>query len=522
MNIILQSAVTFLKRKTVWISLLVIVVIVGGWLLLRPTAPSSQYFTVTRGEVKSEVSITGTVKPIQNLDLAFEKGGRITALNVTVGDKVYAGEVLASLDNSDLQAQLAQAQANVKSQQATLDQLKNGTRPEDIQISRTNLQNAQQGLTNAYASALNVLNDAYAKADDAVQVQTDGLFINDNTDNPQWNSIFHDSQDTINALFQRVLARNTLNAWNAQLQTLSATSTPDTIMIALSSAQQNLSTIRNFLNSVMNVLNEATYLDTTTLSAFKTSVDLGRTNVNLASTSVTGQIQSISNQIIAVQQAQDQLNLKLAGSTAEQIAAQEALVEQAQASVSYEQSQISKGIITAPFAGTITKVVPSVGDIITSGDPQISLIGSGNFEIDTNIAESDIAKIQIGQKATVTLDAYGPDVVFGATVVHRDLSETILDGVATYKTTLQFDQEDSRILTGLTANVDIAVADKTGVLYVPTRDIIDDNGNKFVLLLIDPKTGATQRTQIVVGLRGSDGNTEVVSGLSEGDKIVSE
>src|SRR5581483_10901237 len=97
------------------------------------------------------------------------------------------------------------------------------------------------------------------------------------------------------------------------------------------------------------------------------------------------------------------------------------------------------------------------------------------FQIDANIAEADIAKVALGQKATVTLDAYGPDVVFNATVIKIDPAETIVDGVPTYKTTFQFDTPDDRIKSGMTANIDIQGDSHTDVLAVPERAVIDHN-----------------------------------------------
>ena len=216
------------------------------------------------------------------------------------------------------------------------------------------------------------------------------------------------------------------------------------------------------------------------------------------------------------------MNLKLAGTVPEQIAAQEAKVLQAKASADYERSQLAKTILRAPFSGIVTKVDFDPGDIVSLNTPVISLIGRGAYQIEVNIAESDIAKVKVGNPAKVTLDAYGPSLVFDAKVAQIDLSATIIEGVPTYKTTLIFSKEDARILAGLTANVDILSDQKENVLYVPTRNIISRDSKKFVKLVKDKKKEIFEEVGVAVGLRGSDGRTEIISGLKEGDRVVVE
>jgi len=103
-------------------------------------------------------------------------------------------------------------------------------------------------------------------------------------------------------------------------------------------------------------------------------------------------------------------------------------------------------------------------------------------------------------------------------VVKIDPAETVIDGVSTYKTSLEFTSEDERIKSGMTANLTISTAKKEDVLVIPQRDLVKKNGKDFVLVSNDGKT--TQELEVQVGLIGSDGNAEVLGGLEEGEKIV--
>lgn len=514
-----KGVLNFIKKRWIWSLVVLVVVIFAGWLIFSNPKPAAQYTQVQQGEVDSVVSVTGTVKPAQNIDLAFEKGGRLASLNVSVGDRVYEGEVLASLDNSDITAQLAQAKANVKSQQAILDSLIKGSRQEDINIAQLKLQQDQQNLNSYYDQAINVLNDAYAKTNDAVRNQASPLFTNADTNNPQLTFLVSNAQTQINIINERILAGNDLNSWSTLIQSIQTNPTNGNVDAALNQSLNYISDIRSFLSTALDAVNNSINLSLTNVTAYQTAITTGQTNLNAAATSINNQLQTITSQKLTVAQDQNQYDLTVSGSTPESIQNQEGALAAAQANVIYYQSQLDKTILTAPFSGTITKVAPSIGDIITAGNAEISLIGSGNFEIDAYIAESDIAKIKIGESANVTLDAYGPDTVFQAKIISRDLSSTEQEGVATYKTTLQFLNKDSRILPGLTANVDIQIDKKKNVLFVPSRDIIDENGQKFVQLLVNNSKGTIQKVPVVIGLVGSDGRTEIISGLKLGDKI---
>src|SRR5581483_5195337 len=86
------------------------ILIAGGYFLLRtPKNDTGELIKVTKGEVVEEVNVTGKIKAADDVQLGFEKPGRITQVNVEVGDRVAQGAVLAVLDQSDLLAQLAQA-----------------------------------------------------------------------------------------------------------------------------------------------------------------------------------------------------------------------------------------------------------------------------------------------------------------------------------------------------------------------------------------------------------------------------
>ncbi|MDD3156357.1 MAG: efflux RND transporter periplasmic adaptor subunit [Candidatus Pacebacteria bacterium] len=222
--------------------------------------------------------------------------------------------------------------------------------------------------------------------------------------------------------------------------------------------------------------------------------------------------------IISYNSAKQNLEIKKNPYTPDDILTQEAIVAQSQASVNNALANYNKTILRAPFSGKITKVIPEIGDIVSANKPVISLIGDDNYQIKVNISESDIAKVKINNTAKVTLDAYSYDTVFLAKVVHIDLSATITDGVARYSSIIKFNEKDDRIMPGMTANIDVLTSEKKDVISVPNRAIISKDNKKFIKVLNGKEVVLTN---IITGMRGSDGNTEVISGLKVGDQIVS-
>jgi HlyD family secretion protein len=124
----------------------------------QPTA-SAAMATVARGELVQSVSGSGQIKPAQDLNLTFGTTGVVAKVNVVEGQKVGQGDILASLDTLDLDQQVLQAEANLKSAQAALATLKSGPQETDIRSAQAQLEAAQTQLSqqlkgNARASDL--------------------------------------------------------------------------------------------------------------------------------------------------------------------------------------------------------------------------------------------------------------------------------------------------------------------------------------------------------------------------------
>ncbi len=540
----------FTKKKIIIgsIILAVAVIVVISVAASQNKKSNYEYVVAQKADLRQEVSVTGTVKPAQEVDLALERSGRVAAAYVKVGDRVQAGQTLVVLDSADVAAQLRQAEAGVRSaqaqlsqyqaalanQQAKLDELKNGARSEDVAVSQAAVAKAEQDLTNYYLSARNTINDAYAKANDAVRAKTSAIFTS-NTQSYAFTFATCDSQNANDAASGRYDSENELKTWQTELPTLTASVNQSAYDSQIISTQNHLSKIANFLMALNQTLTAPCALSNSALDTYRTNVATAITNVNTASTNVATIQQSISAQKATVDQRRNELVLKQAGPTAEQLAGQEAAVRQAQASLDSQtalvaqqvaivqnyQAQLSKNVIRAPFAGLVTKQDAKVGQVTSPNVGLVSLITDKKYQVEANVPEADITKIKLDNSADITLDAYGSDVNFGAKVVAIDPAETLVDGVSTYKVTFEFLQDDERVKSGMTANITVLTDTRTQVLSVPQRAVAVKDGKKIVHTLIgDAKNPTLLDVAITTGLVGSDGQVEIVTGLQDGDKVV--
>ncbi|MBI3573792.1 HlyD family efflux transporter periplasmic adaptor subunit [Candidatus Kaiserbacteria bacterium] len=404
------------------------------------------------------IVVPGTVEPLQNPNLSFATVGRITYVGVKVGDRVYGGQTLASLDVGALVAQRAQAEADEKAQEAKLDALKSGPRSTDLAVRESAVAQATQSRANTYAALPSGLSDAYAKAVDAVKSQSDNVFSNPNTSSPVLIFNTTDSNAGNAAVAGRVTAGGELGTWNAELAALPANPSEGDLDSALNKAITHLSVIRSFEDSLVRALDYAiptTGFSSASLSTAETAVSAARTSVNGLITSLTNTKQVLVSQALAIESAQVELDQLKAGASVQDIAVQEAAVERAKAVVSAVSAQIANNIISAPFSGTVGSVSTKAGELATPNVPAITVVPDSALEVVVYVTELDVTRIKKGDVASVTLDAYGSDPVFPAHISEVDAAPSSVNGVAAYKVTLVFDTPDAAVKTGMTANTTI-------------------------------------------------------------------
>ncbi len=495
----------------------VVVVVVVGIVLSRRHPATVEMAQVTRGTLVQEVSITGSVKPVESVELSFEHGGRIASVPATVGDRVVAGQTMLSLDATNDLLSLKQAQATLAADEATLLKLKQGTRPEDLAVLQSKYNAAASTNLEAQKSLTDKIKDGYTRADDAVRNYGDQFFDNPRSSSAQINITVTDTQFRNNINADRVKVETVLTSWQASLASSAFTGG----LSAASDARANLTVVSAFLDELalaVNALTPTQTLSQTTINTYRSNISTARASVNTALSNLSAVQDSWVNASADLDIADKNLKVGLAGSAPEDIAAADARVQGDEANIDSIRHTIATASLRAPFTGVVTKQDGKIGAVVAANVPLVSLIGEGGFQIESNVPEADIAKLFVGASTSVTLDAYGGDVVFAAVISKIDPAETLIDNVATYKVTFNFLKSDPRIRSGMTANLDVQTAKKEGVLLVPVRAVVERNGTKIVRL--PTANGTTTERQVQTGLKSSDGQIEILSGLLEGQSVV--
>jgi HlyD family secretion protein len=192
--------------------------------------------------------------------------------------------------------------------------------------------------------------------------------------------------------------------------------------------------------------------------------------------------------------------------------------------------------IYAPFDGTFTLNDIEQGNSIKQGDILGSVANYDIMEFSINVDELDIAKIELGQKVNVTIDALEETMEkpLKGTVTKIAVEGSSSNGVSTYPVTIQIEENES-LKGGMNANADIIVNQKKGVLYVPVDAVQKRNGKSYVMVASnrDNDAGAggdkvqkqqdteqkIERKEVKTGISTAD-YIEITGGLNEGDLVV--
>jgi RND family efflux transporter MFP subunit len=567
------------KKKIIIVSSIIIVLII---ILISIFAKkdNNEYtlVSVKKTNLIQTVSETGMIKSVDEIELNFQNNGKVDEVLVSIGDRVSSTQILAKLDYSDLNIESRQKYAQLEIAQANLDKLLIGATDYEISIYEANL---NQTKTN-YESALKELETTTNNIEEQIVQAEENLTTG--VANEKMSSIIimksnitkaETALDKINTILDNDEAENLLSVKNKtylfQTQSnysLSVSSATDSeAMIEIAENSLDREDINTALNSSITTLNLVFTTLNNCYDALEnsiTSTNFTITELNTYKTNISTQLTTISTSISGVESAKQDLNdtilsLNNALSTAiisgeQQIASAEtkvssyyeswqiskaelerlkapptyqdiilarAEVKQTQASVDSTRNKIEKSIIKAPIDGQITKIEYDVGEQVSSNKAMIYLLTDNNLEVEIDISETDINKINKGDLVEISLDAFGDEIKIPATVYQIEPAETVIQDVIYYKTTIHIDAPDgliSQIKPGMTANAIITTSKKENILVIPSRAIIEKNGDgKFVRILEEKEI---KEISIKTGLYGDDGLVEITSGLTEGQEII--
>jgi len=542
------------KKKIIWISIIVVILVIILGSVFGGNDKQEQYVTEEAGirDLVKTVSATGSVESADEIDLSFSNSGRISRINVAVGDEVKVGQTLAQLNTASVSADVANANASVAAAQADLDQILAGASSEDVAVTQQQLVQAQVSLTQANTSLDNLIKERDDKLETYRETALNAIAtknfysraaldivntILSDTDarsllsvtNPQFKNICESSYPTLNNRYTTI---------QSEINSITSLSSNDEILSGLTSLINYQTDIAGLLvNTYLMLENSLTgsQFTQTELDTYKSSVRTQQANLDSALTSLQTAKSNLSSSIVyyenqvsiaednintkeeAVQLAEAQLTLKEAGPRDFEVSIYQARLQQAQATLQTALARLSDYIIKAPIDGTIVKVDKKVGEQASLSDTIITIIGKSNYEIEVDIPESDIADVKVSDNAEITLDAYGSSLVFNGHISFIEPAETTISDVVYYKVKVAFDLPDQAIKPGMTANVDVLIDQKEGVLAVPARAVFEVN-NKQQIKVLENEEAVTK--EVITGLKDDTGYIEIISGIELGDTII--
>jgi len=189
----------------------------------------------------------------------------------------------------------------------------------------------------------------------------------------------------------------------------------------------------------------------------------------------------------------------------------------AQAKVDAAQATVNSLSIVAPFAGEVLSVGNRAGDTVNSGELSVNLADLNHLYVETQVDESDIATVKLGNQAEVTLDALTGVALTGKVSAINPVGE-VVSGLVKYTVRVDLDKvKDGTFLPlGTTANVVIQTKPASATLAVPIAAIQNDSKGEYVWLIQSDNT--TKRVDVVSG--AIVGELVAVTGdLKIGDKL---
>ena len=500
------------------------------------------------------VSSSGSLTAVTERNLGFLKGGQVKTVDVKVGQKVTAGEVLATVDDAPARHVLEQQQGQLASQQAALTRLVNATTVTGAQ-NTTDQAGEILGATEDQASATVDADDsAVDRAEKQLDFDKDARDdIQDQLDQAEkacaasGGTPSSASVDT-SGLLSGILGQTDSNGDGDDDSAEERKKKLEAALKAAGSLAGSLvsssAAAANPACSQVATLQSAETQAERQVEASKTALDAAQNRRDVDEAAGRVQVENARQGLVTAQN-----NLDSASTDRPSLIAQQrGLVAASQAAVAAAQKDVDDTVLRAPADGTISAVngavdevlAPSAGTTPLAPGSEGAIPGAGSsangsagvvtrpggtqfivfnnvdtFEAVVPFEESDAVRVAPNQRVDVRFDAI-PDLTLPGTVVGVSPSASALSGVISYYATVGLSQSDPRLRNGLTAQASVVTDELRDVLAVPNAAIHRQGGRTQVTLQRFDGQRVVDITPGVVG----DTYTQVLSGLSEGDEVV--
>ncbi len=449
-----------LARKYTVIGI-VLVCVIGGYQIYKAAIVANalpQYVLspVRIGSITQTVSGTGQVSASNQTDILSQVSGTITGIDVSVGQAVYQGQLIATIDSKN---------AAITLQNARLAYQKL-VQPPKI----TDLSNSQNSIDQAYTNAYNAASNIYLDLPNIVAGMKDLLygqtgFITDqrssylNTTARTYRETAGKEYDAAVSLYQ-----NSLIEFKSSSRS-SATSTIDKML------SDTLETIKAMSKAVSDTQTAITFITTTQPDYYTKDAPTAQSNVTTWATQSNSDLSSLASAQNSIDTSQNSYTTLVAGTDKIDL-------EQAQLSLQQAQQTYDNYFIRAPYDGVIGRIPVNVYGQAGGSTVMATIVGQQKIAT-ISLDEVDAAKVKTGQPVNITFDAIDGLTATG-TVSQVDLIGTVTQGVVSYGVKISVNTSDDRIKPGMSVNTTIITNQKDGVIIVPSAAIKTQGGKSYV------------------------------------------
>lgn len=549
--------ISFIKKHKKISLIAILISAAGGYYFLKPDAVSQTqtvytYGAVETGAIMQTVSGTGQVSPARETALKSKTAGKILEVAVVAGQSVKAQDVIARIDDDDAQDAVYDARAALESAQIALDELYDPV--DDLTLTQAEnalvqakeslasdqddlAQSYKQGFTSA-ASAFSGLSAIISGLQDIVA----GASSYVTQSNPTYLDYYADAIKDYDSQASLLVAQSAA-AWRQTKDQYDRNFT-DYKKTSRESSNEEIENLINQTYETAKLAQEALKNTTTLIQRYKdvmesqnlTAQTFSETHLSSLSSYTTQNNSNLSNLLSAKQAIADAEStainaertldektksldkLKQAPDESD-IKSKTLAVEQKQRALDAAREALADCIITAPFDGVVAAIDIKTGDEISSG-ASVATIITGNQVASITLNEVDIAKVEAGQKATLSFLAVDGLTITGK-VAQVGVMGSVSQGVVSYEVVIALDEVNPQVKSGMSVSAAVITQIKQNVLLVPSTAVKTANDGSAYVLMEPSGEGAdaVPREQAVsIGL-SDDQNTEIISGINEGDRV---
>lgn len=413
---------------------------------------------VTQKNLQVTIEASGTVQPIQSVNISPKTAGRLESLYVEQGDRVEKGQPVAVMENDQFRAQLDRAENNLAEAKARLAEAKAGSRLEEIEQARASLEQAKARLAEAQARIPENIAQIRSQVDSA-------------------QSRFELAQDRLN--------RN------------------ETLLAEGAIAQDRFDEIRNEYRSAQAALAEA------------------RQRLQQAQKTNRPEIQRLEAEVAQARANLQQLQSGTRQEEIERLeaAVRAAQAQFREAQIQFQDTTIQApfaGIITQKYATEGAFVTPTTSASSTAAATSTSIIAlAEGLEVLAKVPEVDVTQLKKGQSVEIMADAF-PNEVFQGKVKLIAPEAIVEQNVTSFEVRIELQSGLEKLRSGMNVDVTFLGEELADTLVIPTVAVVTRQGETGVIILNEEEEPEFQ--PVTLGLT-IDNQTQILKGLETSDRV---